>query len=79
MTSLENLQELEHKFRALLSEREQLKSRLEQREAAAHSKSGDQDSEELQRSNDLWVRERSALRDRVESMLAAISRLSVAG
>jgi len=78
MTSLDNLQELERQLVALLSEREQLKSRLDQLEAAAPLQGEDKDSGDLQRSNDLLMRERSDVRDRVASMLAAISRLSEA-
>ena len=38
MSSLENLEQLEHQLRALLSERKQLKSRLDQLEADAPAK-----------------------------------------
>ena len=78
MSSLENLEQLEHQLRALLSEREQLKSRLDQLEADAPVKSRDKDFRESQRVKDLLARDRSDLRSRVESMLAAISRLSQA-
>jgi hypothetical protein len=78
MSSLENLEQLEHQLRALLSEREQLKSRLDQLEADAPVKSRDKDFRESQRVKDLLARERGDLRSRVESMLAAISRLSQA-
>ena len=75
MSSLENLEQLEHQLRALLSERKQLKSRLDQLEADAPAKSRDKDLGEFQRVKDLLTRERSDLRSRVESMLAGISRV----
>ena len=75
MSSLENLEQLEHQLRALLSERKQLKSRLDQLEADAPEKSRDKDLGEFQRVKDLLTRERSELRSRVESMLAGISRV----
>ncbi|MDP6088135.1 MAG: hypothetical protein QGF68_19140 [Nitrospinota bacterium] len=78
MSSLENLEQLEHQLRALLSERKQLKSRLDQLEADAPAKGRDKDFRESQRVKDLLARDRSDLRSRVESMLAAISRLSQA-
>jgi hypothetical protein len=75
MSSLENLEQLEHQLRALLSERKQLKSRLDQLEADAPAKNRDKDLGEFQRVKDLLTRERSDLRSRVESMLAGISRV----
>ncbi len=75
MSSLENLEQLERQLRALLSERKQLKSRLDQLEADTPAKSRDKDLGEFQRVKDLLTHERSELRSRVESMLASISRL----
>ena len=75
MSSLENLEQLERQLRALLSERKQLKSRLNQLEADAPAKSRDKGLGEFQRVKDLLTCERSDLRSRVESMLAGISRV----
>ncbi len=76
MTSLEKLEQLEEQLRALLAEREELKNRLEQIEAAGARKKAEGESGETQQAYDLLMKEREAIRDRVESMLAAISQLS---
>ena len=56
MSSLENLEQLERQLRALLSERKQLKSRLNQLEADAPAKSRDKDLGEFQRVKDLLTK-----------------------
>ena len=76
MTSLEKLEQLEEQLRALLAEREELKNRLEQIEAAGARKKTEAESGETQQAYDLLMKEREAIRDRVESMLATISQLS---
>ncbi len=76
MTSLEKLEQLEEQLRALLAEREELKNRLEQIEASGARKKAEGESGETQQAYDLLMKEREAIRDRVESMLAAISQLS---
>ena len=78
MTSLENLQKLEQQLRALLSDRDDLRTRLSKLETAKPRKHGEGASEELQLINDLLVQERKHVRKEVESLLSAISRMSKA-
>ncbi|MFQ5912288.1 MAG: hypothetical protein ACE5JS_03815 [Nitrospinota bacterium] len=79
MTSLDNLQRLEEQIRALLAERDDLKSRVEQLEAGGPGRSGEEGPEERDRADDLLMRERQGVRDRVESLLATLSQMSRAG
>lgn len=77
MTSLDNLKKLEERLRTLLSERERLKARLTELETAT-GQGGEGAAEELQRTNDLLTQERDGVRQEVESILSAISRMSKA-
>lgn len=72
MTSLEKLDRLEERLRALIAERDRWKSGAEAPEAA-------QDRARTRRVNDLLREERKAIRARVESLLSAISRSGKAG
>ncbi len=78
MTSLDNLQELEKRLRALLSDREDLKTRLSKLEKAKPGKRNEGASEELWRVNDLLIQERKYVRKEVEALLSVISHMSKA-
>jgi hypothetical protein len=78
MTALEKLEQLETQLRSLIAERDDMKARLEQAGGASARVGNGEKSEDPEKAYNLLLEERETIRERVESLLAAISQLSKA-